>query len=303
MAELAAKENQIRTIKKALEEAEAASDIANAAIEELRARLESEKEEHLLSRRQVEGLWDAERRDLQEQIDGLTLKLYEREDFVRKMQREVADFQARVEKNDAEMKRGYESQLHDARQRYSTIELELLDARNELRQIADKSKESAEALTTELKRVSSERSRLGREKEVLHEKVRELERSLDSRRKSELNMQRVTAEKMRALAKETADRMGRVELLEKQLRDMEQNMQSENEKHAKLIAALQREAKQRYDALAANYREEYAQLEEKWMRKISKEKHRAEAYKSKALQCHSRNKALAAAVSEMQADN
>jgi chromosome segregation ATPase len=292
-----------------------------ASEESLRMREQAEKEKQDLERylenlrqdcdQQVDSLREdhsQEVRNLRDQISNLHNKLVEREEYSRRIQREASEMQLRAESMEAEMRRSHHVSLQELKKRHSIVELELADARQICKSYEEQLETIKEQYILEKDTVSSELSRVRREKDVLHGKLREYEANLDNQRKKSLQAQQ--------------DQLNKISMLEKQLRDLQashtslqikldtnQSKYVELEKQKQSIEDVKNQLHSDYllvqskvDSVKRDFQHQMEvqvkaklmEMKKQFKHSIAKEKKRADLYKTKATEAHQQIRTLAA---------
>jgi len=142
------------------------------------------KEEFARQMELMKSSFEIDKADLQESIQHHMERLQEREDLLRRTQREVSEMQLKAETVEADLRRTHIFQMSELRKRYGAAELELADARQFHKTYETQTSQVTERLTVELEASQSELSRSKREKDILHSKLRELEIQLDGEKRA-----------------------------------------------------------------------------------------------------------------------
>ena len=229
-------------------------------------------------------------------------KIHEREELLRKAHRDMAEQQARYEASEREYRRNTMVQVRDLQSRNQQLELDLADANVQAKSNEAKSIQTASTNAKNLEFIKSENARLQREKDILHEKVRNYETKFDE---VDAKLKRSEKEWMKKVKDaEDASKNYKERLLEMQL-NLEKTTSQSSELSANLLNAtrkcdyyanqlesFQKEANSKYEQLGNTYKEQLNTMKSKLKKSIEKEKKKAEAYKEKAIMVHERNKAL-----------
>ena len=244
--------------------------------------------------------------ELHSRIDALTIRLSDREDMVRRSQRETAEMQLRAESLISEQRRSHAAQLLEARQRVDALEIEALEHREAHKQTESKHAQAIEQYVAESDRLRSEVSRLQREKEVLHNQLREAEQKCTTEKQRIAEIRRASDESIRLLKV-------RISTLETEHHNMESKMttsreliRSVEESKKKMQAEFDRqmeniqlEGERRYEELGRIYRSKLEDMKAKVKKAVHRERKRGDAYKDHALTAHRKGKALTGAALAM----
>lgn len=242
-----------------------------------------------------------------EQIQLLSERLAEREDSIKRLQRQSSDLQTRYETNEREIRRLHQQQVQELQKRYVVIEGDLAAARKELSSIQQQNNLQDEKKSTDIELYKSEVSRIKREKEVLHERLREMERKLQ--RISSLESQ-IGENKIRESSqqKELAQCRNTIRDMERNYESLSLKYDSLQREHQIFVETVQQETKRRIETIHQNVKSKFIDMKTKLKDKseecmtakkeLNKEKKRSELYKEKALQAHRQQKLLASIVGE-----
>ncbi len=292
--------------------AEEVHERLSKCVKELQA---AEKQNNILrddNAKQVETLADiheAERAELQERIDALHDRLSERENILRKAQRDATDMQLRAESMEGELRRTHQLQLQEFRKKLSALEIQLADAHNSLKMNETHASQITDQGAFERDGLRSELSRVRREKEIVQSKMREMEAAAEGERSKQVALQHESASRLGAAESKVRELEGSIASLERRLRESGERQQESqtallsaketgvqlerrNLEQTALIEAMKREFQTQLDVLMPSYKERFESMQRKLGGEVAREKKRADAYKSKALEAHSRVKAI-----------
>ncbi len=275
----------------------------------------SEKNNNVLrddGAKQVEllsAMHEAERNELQESIDSLKDCLNERETILRKAQREASEMQLRAESVEGELRRTHLLQLQDFRKRLSMQELQLAEAHSSLKLNETQANQLLSQSNFERDGLRSEVARLKREKDILQVNLRDLEALLDGERKKLSSVQQELGAKLSASEakarelevtsaaaerklRETSDRQLEAQSALLLARESSTLLERRNMEQLAQLEATKKEFQHQLDLLMPSYREKFENMQSTLKGDLAKERKRADAYKLKALEAHSRVKAV-----------
>jgi chromosome segregation ATPase len=222
----------------------------------------------------------------------------------------------RAESIENDLRKEHLIKVNELTKKLSSVELQLAEERKASTQSEINSKQAHEELTAEVEVIKSELSRITREKEVLHEKVRDLEAKLEGekrqvvsiRRESDTIMKNLqgTIKELKYKASDLQDKNSHSIKIEQELKDNlraahEKLSASEAESHRK-IESLEKERQKDLDDAARVYMEKIKELKENFKGELEKQKKRGDSYKKELEEMRKRGKilsnaALAAAAS------
>jgi chromosome segregation ATPase len=234
----------------------------------------------------------AERAALLQQVDMANIKIRDRDETVRKLTRDIVEIQTRAETNESEIRRAHLSSVSGTRKRLAATELGYQDSIGKVHSTQKTLLEEEESHKAEMNSVRSELDRIRREKEALHDKLREAEHTAEGERRKIAVVRREAAGAKETHLVEMGEERERSKLLE-----------ATKYKVVELEAAVAALRGKLDDATSTNRSlsedavEKLRLLKESFTARVSgldievrKEKKRADAYKSKALEAHNRAK-------------
>lgn len=260
--------------------------------------LDEQREEH---RKRLE--------ERDEELEQTRTRLKDREEHIRRLQRDISEVQQKIETAEHDLHRTHLQKTHDLRRRNHALELDLVEQRQLLRGREEDNAAQREQLTAERDTLVSEVTRLRREKEVVHLKLREQDTTAETQRK------RLQAAQTDALAKLTETERVlrdvkaqqstsevRYEALQGRLKDSErerfrlaeelQILEKRLQEEKKRKDALQKDFQLQLETLGPAFKERSEEIAKQMKNVVAKERKRADAYKAKALEAHSRVKSL-----------
>jgi len=222
--------------------------------------------------------------------------------MLRNCQKELTEFQNRYELGIRKMKNEHTQQLKELKLKFDSLELALADSKFQLKSSEIKHLDALNGQQTEVKFLQAERSRIQREKEILLEKIRNLEIKNDDLTSKLSKSGKEWMEKLQGYERLSLEQRERLldfqQALEKSTvkeNELINNLSSSNKKnefYSSQLEAFQQEAHSRYETLGKTYKEKLNKLNESFNKALQKEKKKAEAYKQKALTVHEKNKIL-----------
>jgi chromosome segregation ATPase len=300
------KESLLRTLKRSVEELTSEYEHASKQAQEFEQRLKESTIVHSQTLLDLQTNVEAERLEHANEVDKLTRKLSEREEILRKAQREASEQQQRAENLENDYKQRYTKQLQELTQKYQ--QLRSTSANNARQQDVTENQKTIQdqKLGLQLEHIQSQLSQVTREKEVLHERTLELEDSLTAGHRKygklqsesmqtiasltdELAATRQTAASLQQRLDEQASRVSQLALKADHLEAAK--LQAQEDRH-ELVAAL-KAAKLQLQALDGQWMDKCEHLKHSLKQQLDKEKKKGEVYKSKALDAHNKWKEAA----------
>ena len=110
-------------------------------------------------------------------------KINDREEHLKRAQLQTTTIQIRSESVESELRKSNQLRTQELNKRLSGLEIELAEEKNSRKIVEYQSKQAVEELSAEFEVQRSELTRITREKDVLHEKVRDLEGRYDGDKK------------------------------------------------------------------------------------------------------------------------
>jgi chromosome segregation ATPase len=315
-AEVERKELLMRSMGRQVEEMTTQLEHVKKELSDAESRLATTIADQANAIGDLKAEFDVERNDLEHHIVQLQEKLYDREELVRRSQRIATEMQVRAEAVESELRKEHQYKIQEITKKLAAAELQLAEEKMTSKTAELKNKKEQEEIEAELDVLKSELARISREKDVLHEKVRELEGKLDGEKRATASIRRESTTMVRALEATVKELKYKVTDLEaKNLHaktaeiDLQYSLQTVQGKldgiqaeNSAVIEALKNEARQRALEQDKLYAEKLEKIKENSRAVIEKEKKRADGYKGKAQDALKRGKllsdtALAAAAS------
>jgi chromosome segregation ATPase len=288
------KEAQLRSLKTSAEDLSSELQRCRKAQGDTEARLASVSEEHSRVHSEMEAQYDKERKEVELEVDLLHAKLNEREDILRRAQREATEQQQKAELVDMEMRRSYVLQLQEITRKYNASELELADERNEMKMLEVQRQKLYEKIEIENEVHRSEIDQLKREKGKLHDRLREMDNKMDEEKRRYGVLKREANVKLSLLQDAVRDSRTKQMEAEKTLttaQKAEANVQTTlkvlQEKlnhaaveHSNELSSTRKELQERILRLGGEYTDKLEEVKRNAKTLISKEKKKSEVQNS-----------------------
>lgn len=307
--EIERKEAQFRNMKLNNEELTQQIEQNVKTQQDLQRQLSNIKGDHQLEIDLLKENHHEEVRELNDNISSLENKVSEREDQHRRLQRDITDLQIRTENKENELRRHYNAQIQELRKKYSTIELECMETKQNSRLLEEQISILQEQSSLEKDSLLSEVSRIKKEKDILHAKIRELDTGLENSRKKMLSLQNENFNKITFLEKKIRDvnahltnyeiknenlnqRNNELEKEKLNLQDSNHRLELSNRELNNRIESLRKDFQMQLEAITPAFQERAEELREQFKEAMSKERKRAEGYKAKAIEANAKVKTL-----------
>lgn len=187
--------------------------------------------------------------------------------------------------------------------------MEVAELKSSLKRIETESAQRDDQSKIEIDALRAELTKSKRDKDVQAARVRDLEPSIEAARRRLAQAQLDHASKTQGLESSLRDAQTKTASLDAKLtslRESHQDLQgalkaakdahcrpeSRNAEQAQQIEAMKKDFLTQLESLAPSYREQSEKFKKKMSVALSKEKKRADAYKSKALEAHAKVKSL-----------
>lgn len=306
-AESERKEASLRSSRQSVEDLTEKLEFTTKQVSDAEKQIAAMKEEHAKQIELLQSTIDIERLDLQERYDTVSDRLAEKEEEVRRLQREGNDAAVRAESSEAELRRSHQLQLQDARRKHTAVEVELAEANATLKTTSAEALQAAESNKHEIECLRSEVSKLKRDKDMIQHKTRELELTADAdKRKLHVTQQEYTS-KLRILESQVREAESKSSASESKLaasreqlfeltsayqstKDTNMRLEQRLQEQTQVADAMKREFQAQVESLGPSFQHQAEALKKKLRVALSKEKKRAAAYKNKALEAHTRAK-------------
>lgn len=299
---LNAAEAQLRSRRQNSEDMERQLRQTKAALEERDAAFKALQQKCLDDIENYQAVFDAERDDLRSKIELLEGKLQEREEVVRRSQRDIVEMQLRTESIVAEQRKTYSAQILEARQKIDSLELTVLESAESKKIRESQHSQSIDRYQTEASGLRSDISRLQREKEILHSQLRSIEHKNTSLKQKIAENKRAAEEterlmklRLKSIESEKNAAEKKISKIQHELNDAHENLENMKVAHEKTLESIQREDEQKYEELGKAYRQKLSEMKSKVKKAVNRERKRGDAYKDHALIAHKREKALSGA--------
>lgn len=294
-AQMQSKRQAAEEMERALRHTKQMLDDREQSLKALKLSAADEMETHIMTR-------ESEYAELHNRIETLSARLSDREDMVRRSQRETAEMQLRAESLISEQRRSHAAQMLESRQRCDALEVELLETREAHKVSESQHAQIIDQYISESDRLKSELSRLQREKDVLHSQLRGVEQKVTTEKQRASELRRASEEAQRSLKSRISAIEAEHRSTETKLASSKELVRTLDEKNRALqldfnrqMDSLQAESEQRYEDLGKTYRAKLEEMKSKVKKAVSKERKRGDAYKEHALTAHRKGKALTGA--------
>lgn len=305
------KDAQIRTYRMTAEDLADRLDHITKTIAESEKAYAILKDDYTKNSEQTHLLHESEKTEMQDEIESLMTRLNDREEIVRRAQREASDMQVRAESVVAELRRTHSLQMQDLKKKLGQTEIDFAEARNSQKLIETQLLQSTEQFTFEKDSLRSEVSRVKREKDILLSKLREMELASDADKRALSTLKQdstaklsIVENRLKEVRATNASLEIKLTVAHDRIYEMQNANQSSKEAYTKLEQriveqlavneAMKREFQHQLDVITPTVNERLESLKQKSKSALQKEKRRSEAYKAKALEAHSRVKSLLA---------
>ena len=304
--ELDLKEAALRAAQQELEYSKDQGAGLKGQLADAHATVDRVREDGMVNLEQQRLRFETQSNEQGANVDSLQNKVLHREEQIRRMQRELAEAQVRVESVESAVRQTYTAQLNDMRQRADTATLAFNDLRDKVSVEMGQLRATVDAKSNENENFKAESTRLRREKGLLYDKLQGLENKIVAEKskyavlKRDLSTKLSVAEEREArLRGELTDRTSAMD--EAMAQDEEQTKEIRRLRHQ--LSQHEAETEKRVAEATRTLREQQENIERVCLLKldeskraareaVSKERRKADAYKEKALESHARNKAL-----------
>eukprot|EP00596_Hydrurales_sp_CCMP1899_P010018 CAMPEP_0119034002 /NCGR_PEP_ID=MMETSP1177-20130426/1063_1 /TAXON_ID=2985 /ORGANISM="Ochromonas sp, Strain CCMP1899" /LENGTH=574 /DNA_ID=CAMNT_0006991171 /DNA_START=128 /DNA_END=1852 /DNA_ORIENTATION=+ len=300
------KESTFRTVKHEGEQLSYHIEELKKQLYEADVRFASQATDHSIDIQGLKQHSETDIQDLEIQVAQLQGKVQDREELLRRAQRMTTEIQLRNESIESEMRKSFQTRAEDLSKRLSVVEIELAEEKSSKKVNEYQSKQVVDELGVELEVQRSEGARLQREKEIIHQKLRDLEmRGTEDKKASSITRKEniICIGNMDKIVKESKIRINELEAkvfkaksadLENQYlsQSLQGNISTLKSEQSALIEIMRSEMKIKLNDMEKLYIEKLEKIKENTREALDKERKRAEGYKSKAIDAQKRGKAL-----------
>ncbi|KAJ1418633.1 hypothetical protein B484DRAFT_433928, partial [Ochromonadaceae sp. CCMP2298] len=305
VADAGRKEALLRSARQSAEEAVARLEACQKSMSDLEKSSAAARDDYSRERQEASAAFEAERAELGSRVDGAAERLAEREDALRGVQRALAEAVSRGESSGAEMRRAQQLQLQEARRKYASLEVQVADLRSLLKTAELEAEQRQDILLGEGAAFKEEQAKGRREKDLLQARLREAEAANDGERRKNVAERGEAAAAQRAmegavrgaeLKSSSAD--AKVQEARDLLYDLQGQLQASNDivlrleaknaQYAAMLEEVKKDFQLQVESIAPSYREQTDKLKKKMKAAMGRERKRADAYKSKCLEAHSK---------------
>ena len=302
------KDTQLHALKQQFDDSQSQLEHNALLLQEKDASLQNMKESHVDQMDRVRVSAEEDIRNKDQEIGVLEHRLSEREEMIRRIQKEAGEMQLRAEVNEGEIRRAHLARLQEIKLKNDGLEVESAALKRDLQLSLIQRTEIQEKASKEMSLLRSEIARIKREKDVLLNRSMVVEQSLDAERRKLSSSKRLTSAraamsndlvlemkmKIADLEKVVQDAREKEIKMSSDLRSAEEMLAHKEKEFSLSMETMQREAHSRYEQLGKEYKEQLGSMKLLAQRAVLKERKRAEAYKEKALEAHQRGKLLSA---------
>lgn len=251
-SDLERKDNQLRLLKLTADDLTSQLALATKQASDAEMKLASYEEIRSKEIDEMKRQSDSEIHELTHQVDQLSSRLYDREELVRRAQREAGEMQMRAESLETDMRRNHSIILQENNKRITNLELELVEERNARRKMEVDKIARTQHENAEIEVLRSEVARLKREKEIIHEKLRESDRIVEDEKREANTIKRDALTKVSLVEQSLQVTKTSMKELESKYASAQveiNQVMKEKDHNAALIEALQKESAARMSAL------------------------------------------------------
>ena len=257
------KDALMRAARQAQEEMATQLDHTRRLVQSLEAQCLSLRAEHSREVEDITQAFQAERVGLLEQLELLGGKMHSAQEGQRRAQRETIEIQVRTEAQESEARRANLAAMQQLNKKIHSLELQLADSDRIVRAAAEARDAVLESSSTEAEVLRSEVARFKREKETLHDKLRELEHAVEGERRKVTALKREQSSRKEYFDVDLREERNRITALETELtlakiREAELNShKSEVERkvvdQTSLIESLQAEVRGKLQSVTSEF--------------------------------------------------
>ena len=294
------KESSIRVAVQAADDQNKNAEMAKRALSNAEAQLLGLRHEHSKEIEDLTIAAAADRAQLLEAHEHTADKLRSREDALRKAMRDLSEVQNRAESSESALRRANLSSITTYKKRQAQLEIEVADSLSRYHSLEaehTQAKQESEADATASK---ADLARTKREKETLHDKVRELEHQVDTERRKNAGLRKDLLSRKESADADLQEEKGRLSTAEEELMPLRTKLieatarctQLEGNYREALAAnaSLQEDAVSKLTTLQQAFKERMDAQKGKLKAAAAHERKRADAYKAKALEAHAKAK-------------
>lgn len=306
LTELEEKDVELRVTKQNASELSHQIDSLRMDLADTQAAVVRAKEDGDAAASGQRSLFDADRTRQTSLIETLQGKLSDREDRLRRAQRELVEVQARAENTESVTRKIYASELTESKQKIDALILEKADLHERLGNEISTLMRTVDMKNSELETLKIDYDRIRREKGVLHDKLQNLETKIVGDRSKAALTRRDLSTKLAVIEeRETRLRsdLSKANISYEEAKAHDEEQMKEIRRLQSRLNKLEMDAENRVQTTTAAMKEQQENIERICLLKleegkrvakdqIAKEKRKADAYREKALESHARNKAL-----------
>ena len=306
LTDIEKKDTSLRSLKYEEEQLKILIDTLKCQVVDLESKLTAEVLDHTNEVQDIKQRSEIDRVELEQQVAQLLDKVNDREDLVRKTQRIINEIQVRAESVETDLRKTIQQQKQEFNKRIAILEVELADERSMRKTQEYQMKRSIDDITIECDIQKSEFSRIQREKDILHDKLREHDSKFDMEKKSnavykkdmtsKLSTAETVIKDLRAKIAELDGKLLRAKALELDhqfaMQGLQGKLEASQAEQTALVEAMQKESQIRLQVIEQTFVSKVEKVKENSRQLMEKERRRAESYKNKATEAQKRGKAL-----------
>jgi hypothetical protein len=281
-------------------------------LEQARFGLEEKERQYILSRKESKAETEALRRsheaehtDFSRHLESMRQKLHDREELLRRTQREVSEAQLRAEAVETEVRRIFSAQLSEAKQKYDALANDLADCKHSNAIQNEELLKNLESKKIALHMALSDTERMTRERSVLHEKLQAMEMSYGAEKTKLSVLRRETESKIAAKENnekrhhaETASLKNQLEISKdnefthiEEIRRLRDTLTKKDDEWERRLDSVRSEAVKRQVAIERACLEKLEDARARAKEAVNKERRKRDQYRDKVIELHARNKA------------
>lgn len=284
------KDIQFRSLQVANDELKSEVKIKSKQLMDKENRIESLIEEANIEKLDLKKRYEGESYELQHMVDQLTLQITNREELLRRAQRDVAEMQLRVEVADGDVRRSNQISSQEHNKKISLLELEVIESNNRVRKLELQHSSVMEEQNKDLNNLRSDYLRLKRENEALIDKIRRKEYSNEEEKMKTSSLKSELTIKSNHLQKLLDDSISKYNQLEHKLavnQGVIHSLEVHNEKlqseYQLSLHEIQKESMKHIRLVQQECLNKLEAAKQKFRRNMLKEKKIAEAIRTNVL--------------------
>ncbi len=294
------KESALRISLQSVEDHSKTTEMTKRALSNIESQLLSLRSDYSKEIEDMTIAAAADRAQLLEAHDHTSEKLRIREEALRKAMRDISEIQSRSESNESTLRRLHSSTILAYKKKQGELEVSLADNSTNYHNLQSENLRISQESEAENTVHKADLARLKREKETLHDKVRELEHQVDTERRKNAGLRRDLLSRKEGADADLQEEKARLISLEEEIMPLRTKLIEATAKCTQLEgnyreavianASLQDDAKNKFIELQKTFKDRMDNTKIKFKNAAIKERKRADAYKEKVLEAHARTK-------------